>query len=579
MYTPPLRTTFILLCLSFISACGNNNDPETMLTDISIEGGSLQEVFSASTNEYTIDLNAFATSLNINLSPEEGASISAILSTDPDTTEDDIQIPITNNQLDITIEQTSTLTLSISKNNRSSTYTFTVNIAEASSLTQIWGVDEFPLEGQDLSFGYSIDMTNNGSRIAIGIPYYSGTDAEGNEIYASGAALILELNNNNEWDTTFLESPYPIEEDYFGTSIAVEGNMLAIGIPGEDGNAESSLESPNSDSEDSGAVIIYLYNKSTGTWSPSHYIKAATSLEEYNEFGYAVDLWFEDENSAEIAITSGAYSSVEVFKRNVISATADTEASDTFETFGTPFSDIYSYLNDNALELSENYLVIGDWRYATDLEGDSTTETHIGRILIYPRLENGAFSTTATIFSANTEGVHMGRSIAIDGNRVAAGIPRLGNGEVRIYKQTSDTNSDQPGTWELDETITAPNGDGDGRDQFGYSVDLHRNILLVGAINNDGNSETTLESVLDPTASDFIDSSGAVYAFQKTTSSDATSTWEAKAFIKAPDASNDDDFGISVKIAPNGTIAASARFGESYLADPNDETGAVYVYR
>ena len=581
MYTPPLRTTFILLCLSFISACGNNNEPETMLSSISIEGGSLQEVFSASSNEYTIDLNAFATSLNIDLSPEEGASISAVLSTDPDTTEDDIQIPIVNNKLDVAIEQASTLTLVISKNNRrSATYTFNINRAEpsTSSLTQIWGVDQYNLEGSDLLFGYSLDMTNNGSRIAIGIPYYNGVDADGNEIDASGAALILELEENGEWNTTFLESPHALEAyDFFGAGIAIQGNILAIGAFGEDGNAESTLEAPNSEMENTGAVFIYQYNEETGIWSPSHYIKAAATLEANNQFGAGVDIWFEEEDSVEIAISSVADVSAEVFKRKVVEPTSETEASDRFETLGTIFSETTFSIHDNAIELSEHYLVIGDRLYNEDLDADSDLEFNLGRVLIFPRLEDGTFSTNATILSSTTENAEMGISVAIDGHRIATGIPGLGNGEVQIYTRTTN-NNDQLDPWELSETIRAPNGSGE--DDFGNSVDLRKNTLLVGARDNNGGPETTLESILDPTASDFIESSGAVYAFQKSISSDdLSSTWEVKAYIKAPDASEFDHFGSSIKIAPNGTIAASATYGESYLADENDETGAVYIYQ
>ena len=556
-----------------------------MLSSISIEGGSLQEVFSASTNEYTIDLNAFATSLNIDLSSEEGASISAILSTDPDTTEDDIQIPIVNSKLDVAIEQASTLTLVISKNNRrSATYTFNINRVEpsTSSLTQIWGVDQYNLEGYELTFGDTIDMTNNGSRIAIGIPEYSATDSNGNEIYGSGAVLILELEENGEWNTTFLESPHALEEeDFFGNAVAIQGNMLAIGATGEDGSAESTLESPNNDLNNSGAVFIYLYNENTETWVPSHYIKSVTTLSANSQLGIALDLWFNNEESAEIAITSISSSdstegvrrrSLEVLKRNIIEATDDAEASDTFEVLNSTFSETFFYTHNRALELSENYLVIGDSNYDS-ADGDSNA----GRILIYQRLQDGTFSTNATIFSSNTERTYMGSSVAIDGHRIATGISGLGNGEVQIYTRTTNNNG-QLDPWELSETITAPNGNGE--DDFGYSVDLRKNTLLVGARDNNGGPETTLESILDPTASDFIESAGAVYVFQKNVSSDdLPSTWEVKAYIKAPDASEFDDFGSSVKIAPNGTIAASAPYGESYLADENDETGAVYVYR
>ena len=73
--------------------------------------------------------------------------------------------------------------------------------------------------------------------------------------------------------------------DYFGYSVAIDGNAVVVGAYGEDGNG-SGGEADNSQSF-SGAAYFFWWNKNTGKWSQKAYLKASNA-EENDYFGRSV---------------------------------------------------------------------------------------------------------------------------------------------------------------------------------------------------------------------------------------------------------------------------------------------------
>ena len=75
-------------------------------------------------------------------------------------------------------------------------------------------------------------------------------------------------------------------------SVALDGDILAVGASGEDSNQttitnDNSTASSNNDSSVSGAV--YVYKRTGTTWEQEAYVKAANS-EATDKFGEVVTL-------------------------------------------------------------------------------------------------------------------------------------------------------------------------------------------------------------------------------------------------------------------------------------------------
>src|SRR5690606_15353104 len=76
--------------------------------------------------------------------------------------------------------------------------------------------------------------------------------------------------------------------DYFGYTVAIDGDTIAIGSPGESmcgtGINSSSLDST---CYGSGAAFVYVRNPATGEWWQEAYLKSSNTFE-FHKFGTSV---------------------------------------------------------------------------------------------------------------------------------------------------------------------------------------------------------------------------------------------------------------------------------------------------
>ena len=162
----------------------------------------------------------------------------------------------------------------------------------------------------------------------------------------------------------------------------------------------------------------------------------------------------------------------------------------------------------------------------------------------------------------------------INGNTASADNSASRAGAVYVYKRTG-TN------WEQQAYLKAPNAGAD--DQFGRSVDISGDTIVVGSRFEDSN-QTTITNGNTASADNSAINSGAVYVFQRT-----GNTWSQQAYIKASNAEAGDQFGVSVSISAD-TIVIGSLFedsnqttitnGNSASTDNSaTNSGAAYVYK
>jgi len=206
---------------------------------------------------------------------------------------------------------------------------------------------------------------------------------------------------------------------------------------------------------------------------------------------------------------------------------------------------------------------------------------------------------------AMDSGDEFGRNLAITDKYLAVGVPledgsakgifddisgnqnndALDSGAVYLYAK-NDSNE-----WVFSHYIKSSNSE--TGDQFGYSVSLNGEILIVSALGEDSLAEGIYSSETDESKiesanvekSNLAESSGAVYVFKHSTVG-GVSDWNQVGFIK-PSSNLPGDNGYqngfgSMVLFDGKTLVISAPNEDSRSGDPNDSSrpnsGAVFVY-
>ncbi|MCP4679179.1 MAG: hypothetical protein GY854_27565 [Deltaproteobacteria bacterium] len=144
--------------------------------------------------------------------------------------------------------------------------------------------------------------------------------------------------------------------------------------------------------------------------------------------------------------------------------------------------------------------------------------------------------------------------------------------------------------WSHQAYLKAPNAASnvdpvENQEWFGFAVDIDGDTVVVGAYNEKGNTTGIIHGSDLSLANDSGDDNGAVYVFRRT-----GSTWTHEAYLKAPNSSEFDRFGMAVAI-DGDTIAVGVPAEDSSttaIINGDDLTatdimgwsnGAVYVFR
>ncbi len=140
-------------------------------------------------------------------------------------------------------------------------------------------------------FGLAVDL--DGGTLVVGAPgegSLSGTDPSDNSATSAGAVYVFELDAAGSWtETAYIKASNAASFDDFGVSVALQGNLLAVGALSESSDADG-IGGDQSDDSASMAGAVYLFERdATGSWQQIAYVKASNS-DLGDEFGVAVAL-------------------------------------------------------------------------------------------------------------------------------------------------------------------------------------------------------------------------------------------------------------------------------------------------
>lgn len=432
--------------------------------------------------------------------------------------------------------------------------------------------------GEGDEFGYSVALTADGKTLAVGAHRESGTStgidgADNDDALYVGAVYVFSHDGSSWSQQAYVKaSNATARQDRFGFSVALaaDGNTLAVGAPREASGATGiNGEQDDSSALESGAV--YVFSRSGTSWSQQAYVKGSKSRR-LDRFGGSVALAGDGNTLAvgasgddQIANASGA---VYVFSRSGTSWSEQDYLKASTIVAGFRFGSTVT------LDATGDTLAVGSDSEDSDATGingdeDNREARNSGAVYVFSRSGTN-WSQQAFVKASNTaENARFGSNVDLsdDGNTLAVGatyegwtsVASVGAGAVYVFVRSGTT-------WSEQAYLKASNTD--DNDRFGWGVALAGNgdTLAVGAYLEDS----------------VATNSGAVYLFNRSGTS-----WSQQAYLKAPNAEQDDSFGLSVALAADGnTLAVGAHLegssatgiGGDQADNSSPDSGAVYLY-
>ena len=263
-------------------------------------------------------------------------------------------------------------------------------------------------------FGSSVAISNND--VAIGEPgatYATKQDA--------GAAYV------GFPDVIQVHSPNPVKNGDFGKSVALSGNTLVVGEPGNS--------------------TAYIYNAGNPDAGPVYTLYGVAGT----DFGNVVAI---SGNTLAVGEPGYNFGTVRIFTNTGSGWTQAGQVTSSLENtgFGT------------SLALSGNTLVVGEPDYSIG----------VGRVDIYTS-SGSAWNLNRTLMAdTKTNGNEFGDAVAVSGNTIVVGEPwgksGYGIGDAYLYTYNNG--------WNEITNVTAPVYQGD--EYFGQSVGISGNTVVIG---------------------------------------------------------------------------------------------------
>ncbi len=407
-------------------------------------------------------------------------------------------------------------------------------------------------------FGYSVAVDGDTAVIGAYQDNGNGTD--------SGAAYVFTRNDGVWDDGVKLTASGGAAYDNFGISVVVDGDTVVVGAPGHDG-----------DGADSGSVYVFV--KPTGGWVTSTETAklSASDGAALDYFGYSVAVdgdtvlvgaYQDDDEENDSEYSGSAY----IFtKPNSSGGWADWDPMEDTETAKLTASDGAdddwfgvsvaldgstavvgaSGDDDNGIDSGSAYVFVkpsAGWADWDDLPPTHDTEE-----------DKEGLTAKLTASDGGKAGDEFGRSVAVDVDTVVMGAYQhdpidpdsdpaspsyiLDAGAAYVFTR------DSGGVWDRGEKLTA--GDGAAQDNFGFSVAVDVDTIVVGAYRDD-DEEANLED------------SGSAYVFTR-----ESGVWSQTNKLTADDGATGDWFGYSVAV-DSAAHTAVIGAGSAHVLDIHD---------
>ena len=370
-----------------------------------------------------------------------------------------------------------------------------------------------PNVAKDDKFGYSVAV--DGDIAVVGAYRDDDNGAD------SGAAYVFTRSGSVVWDEGVkLTASDGDSFDNFGISVAVDGETIVIGAPGDDREDDDTTINVVETAVNSGSA--YVFTKVEGEWRQAAKLTADDG-ESLDYFGHSVAV-------SGNTVLVGAYQD-------------DREETDT-ETELEDSGSVYVFTKPT-----------GGWGAWDDLPQTGASDP-----------EEDKDGLTAKLNAPNAaDDDRFGSSVALDDDTAVIGAPGddakgIDSGSVYVFVKPSG------GPWVTTSTQTATliAGDGEPGDSFGISVTVDGDTAVVGAYQHDPIAPDS-----DPNAPSYLLDAGAAYVFTR----DLGGTWDTGEKLTAEDGETGDYFGYSVAVDVDTVVVGA------YQDDDNGtDSGSAYIF-
>ena len=398
-------------------------------------------------------------------------------------------------------------------------------------------------------FGWSVSVS--GSAIVVGAPQNGSLFGYG----GPGAAYVFQSGLHRWVQRTKLVAPDGRDSEFFGYSVSISGATIGVGAP---------FHAVNGNPRQGAA---YVFQQIANAWAPEGELTAIGG-ETSDQYGFAVAVGGDTVLAGAPNRAAGTNTSQGAAYVHRLGPEITSDDGTSFNSFG------------NSVSVSGDTLVVGA-PYHDNGTGAAYVFTLTGT----------TWSQTAELTASDgASGDFFGYSVSISGDTLVVGAYNHDNGTGAAYVFTLTGT-----TWNQTAELTA--SDGVSNDEFGNSVSISGDTLVVGAPYHDNGTGaayvftltgTTWSQTAELTASDggiydgfgnsvsvsgdtlvvgadFHNGTGAAYVFTLT-----GTTWSQTAELTASDGASGDFFGTSVSISGDTLVAAAV--------GRNGITGAAYVF-
>ncbi|MFN0204729.1 MAG: FG-GAP repeat protein [Planctomycetota bacterium] len=446
-------------------------------------------------------------------------------------------------------------------------------------------------------FGYAVAVSGNTVVVTAPLEDSNATGVNGdqsnNSVTDSGAAYVFVRNGSTWTQQAYLKASNTGNSDTMGFSVAASGDTIVIGAHLED-SAATGVNGNASDNTMSASGAAYVFVRSGTIWSQQAYLKASnTDTSDFFGFGVAISgdtivvgAPLEDSNATGVN-GNGADNSL---------FTAG--AAYVFVRSGTTWSH-QAYLkasntdgNDHfgqSVGVSGDTIVVGahdEDSNATGVNGDASNNGNGSSGAAYVFVRSGTTWTQQAYLKASNTATSdfFGYSVAISGGTIVVGARQEDSNATGVNGDQANNSSSlsgaayvfvySGGVWSQQAYLKASNTG--GGDEFGYSVSISGDTIVVGAHAEDSSST----GINGDGTNNGAANSGAVYVFIR-----SGTVWSHQAYIKASNPNLGDSFSRSVSISGD-IVIGGAQFEASNATGINGNqasnaltnAGAAYIF-
>ncbi len=391
--------------------------------------------------------------------------------------------------------------------------------------------------GEDFAFGTAMDT--DGDTLVVGA---ADDDALGN---LSGAVYVFVRSGADWVEVQQLTASDGTVNDHFGASVALDGDVLVVGAPWDDGPYPGTYCSTSFD-RDCGSAYVFV--RSGGVWSEqARLIPQSTSSN--REVGRAVGV------SGNVAVVGTVHGGL-------------------FENTGA----VYTFVWDGAVWSEQEPLyqpdaAVGDaFSASLDLDGDTLLVgaslddgdpplSQAGSAYVFRRVAGDWIFETELLASDRAIGDTFGVLVDLDGDTAIIGATGVeadspapfGTGAAYVFVRSGES-------WLEQAELVA--SDGQQNDILGSAVAISGDVAIVAARQDDDACPTLTDC-----------NSGAAYRFVR-----SGSTWIEEAKLVAADAEATDELGKSVAISGDTLFAAAWHDDALCPLDVDCNSGSVYLF-